>query len=379
MRLVFPVLLSLSAAVYLCLLRGTERRVDGADGVGEKKPEGHRKREAFVLADTHIAGPELVLNAESNPMDNVSVLRAMQRLYRVLDRIGGDDDGDDDGGDETSVSPDDHAHAPPLLLVLGDIVHDGLRALKDPTSLRSFERDLFERDVNGYTIARDLFAESDSSNSNSNSVLFTFGNHDARTSCGDMRSSISDLSLLENVYRFYFNTTPWGATDDVDSNWTFVRLNGMWGETWRAGGAHCNTELASFGAEQLAWLDATLAAKEKAGRFVLVLTHFPLTATLALEAELGFGLVDVLKRHEGTVKGVLTVGTERGGGWVRWSRPTCDRLDALTLTLSLTHSLTHSRFALVRSSVRPFVRGISTRESRGVDNETGRGIRRCPW
>jgi len=346
MRLVFLVLLSLSAAVYLCLLRGTERRVDGADGVGKKKPH-HRKRKAFVLADTHIAGPELVLNAESNPMDNVSVLRAMQRLYRVLDRIGGGDDGgdgDDDGAvtgadGGTHVSPDDHADAPPLLLVLGDIVHDGLRALKDPTSLRSFERDLFERDVNGYTIARDLFAQSD--NSNSNSVLFTFGNHDARTSCGDVRSSISDLSLLANVYQFYFNTTPWGATDDVDSNWTFVRLNGMWGETWRAGGAHCNTELASFGAEQLAWLDATLAAKEKAGRFVLVLTHFPLTATLALEAELGVGLVDVLKRHEGTVKGVLTVGTERGG---------LEVADVQSPRRSLTHSLTRASRSFVRSS-----------------------------
>ena len=108
-------------------------------------------------------------------------------------------------------------------------------------------------------------------------------------------------------------------------------------------------------------VDATLAAKEKAGRFVLVLTHFPLTATLALEAELGFGLVDVLKRHEGTVKGVLTVGTERGGGWVRWSRPTCDRLDALTLTLSLTHSFALRARSFVRPSVRQghFHKGIS--------------------
>lgn len=96
-------------------------------------------RSVLLLGDLHIAGPELELDAESNPMDSISVLKAASRLYRVLEQR--------------------RKHEPSLVLVLGDVVHDGLRVLEDPNSAASLQRDLFDKAVNGYTIASGLFAE----------------------------------------------------------------------------------------------------------------------------------------------------------------------------------------------------------------------------
>ena len=293
---------ALFAALYLCLLL-----LDG----GRREPAVAKtgsSRHVLVLSDTHIAGPELELDAESNQMDNLSVLRAMQRLYRVLNDVEDIEDVED--GHQPSS-------ARPLVVVLGDVVHDGLRVLKDPNARESFASDLFEREVNGYTIARDLFRQF-----NYSQIIFTFGNHDALTTCGDASRSIMNKTLLAEVYERYFGSTPYGVTDDADSNWSFVRLNGMWGETWRAEGEFCNTELASFGVEQLQWLDATLRERGALGRFVMLLTHFPLTATVEQEHEADGavngtmeGLAAVLRRHEGVVKGVLTGHFHKGIEW----------------------------------------------------------------
>ena len=36
-----------------------------------------------VLSDTHVAGPEYALNGENGPLDNASITRTQQRLFRT--------------------------------------------------------------------------------------------------------------------------------------------------------------------------------------------------------------------------------------------------------------------------------------------------------
>jgi len=285
----------LSTTCGTASLRGhplTSRSPD--PGLRSTAPEGHRARHSttsvLILSDTHIAGPEYELNSESNAMDNVSVLRAMQRLYHALQ----------------------HQHDPPLVFVLGDIVHDGLRVLKNPQDPESFREDLFDQEINGYTIAADLLQSLSTS-----SISYVFGNHDARVTCGDASSSITNKTLLAGVYEYYFRTEPYGVQDDPNSDWSFVRLNSMFGETWDATSPRCNTELASFGREQLEWLDGVLRERQRRGRHVLVLTHFPLTTVVEDEEGTSRSLKGLLHEYSSTVKGVLTGHFHKGIDWGR--------------------------------------------------------------
>lgn len=256
-----------------------------------KRARHHATRSLLLLSDPHIAGPEIELDVESNPMDSLSVLKAASRLYHVL--------------------KERHTSRPTLVLVLGDIVHDGLRVLEDPNSLASFQRDLFDKSVNGYTIASGLFKEF----LPSARILYTFGNHDGLTTCGRESQSILNRKLLSDVYRSYFDTEPFDVWDDTESNWSFVSLNGLWGETWDASSPWCNTELASFGGFQLAWLGDVLNDRKNQGRYVLITTHFPLTATVVQERGTSLSMKQLLESYSSTIKGVITGHFHKGILW----------------------------------------------------------------
>lgn len=264
-----------------------------------------RTRSVLLLADLHVAGPELELDAESNPMDSMSVLKAASRLYHVLEERS--------------------RHGPPsLVLVLGDVVHDGLKVLEDPNSAASLQKDLFDKAINGYTIARGLFDEL----LPGARIMWTFGNHDGLATCGRRSESIS-RALLARVYRRYFGADPFAVLDDPESNWSFVSLNGLWGPTWDPESPQCNTELASFGAPQLIWLDEVLRERQERGRHVLITTHFPLTATVAHEQGSELSLHRLLEMYP-CVRGILTGHFHKG---IEWSdvRSGADTLPVITL------------------------------------------------
>lgn len=269
-------------------------------------PEKASRRSVLLISDIHIAGPELELDAESNPMDSISVLKAASRLYHVLEQR--------------------RKHEPSLVLVLGDVVHDGLQVLEDPNSATSLQRDLFDKTINGYTMARGLFdmflpgAQ----------IMYTFGNHDGLVRCGRRSESISK-TLLASVYRRYFEADPFAILDDPESNWSFVSLNGLWGSTWDPESPQCNTELASFGAPQLVWLDEVLRQRQKKGRHVMITTHFPLTATVTHEHGSELSLHRLLETYP-CVRGILTGHFHKG---VEWSDITMGegRIDKQTNTV----------------------------------------------
>jgi hypothetical protein len=39
------------------------------------------------MSDTHMAGPEYPLNTENGPVDNLSITKTQQRMYRVIRAI----------------------------------------------------------------------------------------------------------------------------------------------------------------------------------------------------------------------------------------------------------------------------------------------------
>lgn len=132
--------------------------------------------------------------------------------------------------------------------------------------------------------------------------------------CGQSSKSI-DRTLLASVYRRYFNNAdPFAVFDDPSSNWSVVSLNGLWGETWDPTSPRCNTELASFGAPQLVWLEEVLRKRHKRGRYVLISTHFPLTATVVNEHDSELSLLQLLETYP-CVRGILTGHFHKGIEW----------------------------------------------------------------
>lgn len=244
----------------------------------------HKKR-VFIFGDTHITGPEYPLNTESTELDNDSVVRSQMRLYAAIKKI--------------------NALDPSLVLILGDVVHDGLRILQDQVNEEGVKK-LFDMSVNGYTIASDIFQTIQAKK------LFVWGNHDHLLDCQNPRQSISHR-LLGKVYKNYFDADPYHVLRI--ENWMFISLNSMWGQTWNASDSSCNTELSSFGKVQLDWLDYQL--RKNAGQnHVIILMHFP-PGTVVLEEEDGQNadLKTVLYRYRHDVKGILSGHFHKGILW----------------------------------------------------------------
>ena len=94
-----------------------------------------------VLSDTHVAGPQYGLNGENGQLDNASILKTQQRLWRVVQALN-------------AVRP-----APQLALFGGDIVHNGLERLRELGLNASGLARLFDEPASGYSIAAGVLAE----------------------------------------------------------------------------------------------------------------------------------------------------------------------------------------------------------------------------
>lgn len=272
--------------LILCVVCGHTVGLRTEDDVALSMVSKRHHRRVVIFGDTHIAGPEYSLNTESTDLDNDSVVRSQMRLYAAAKNIN-------------ALDPD-------LVLILGDVVHDGLKVLQGEVNERGVER-LFDMNVNGYSIASDMFASIQAKK------LYVWGNHDHLLDCHEPRQSIPQR-LLKKVYRYYFDADPYDVA--YLDGWMFISLNSMWGQTWNVSDPACDKELSSLGKAQLDWLDEQL--KRNAGqKHVMILMHFP-PGTVVLGEIQGHENADlkaVLQRHKDDIKGIMSGHFHKGIEW----------------------------------------------------------------
>lgn len=192
-----------------------------------------------LVADTHVIGPEYVCCSESPGLDNESIMKTPGRLEATVRQIN-----------EMDPQPD-------LVFVLGDVVHDTL-VLDEPSA--------YSREETGFSRARDLFAELRAP------VHFVWGNHDYAVHC-DPRDDDRSREFTHEVFRDLLGGEPYGAIDH--KGWRFLLTNSQLGPTWEPGHPLCDTGLASYGREQLAWVAEQLSA----GLPTLAMAHYMMLVT----------------------------------------------------------------------------------------------------
>lgn len=239
-----------------------------------------------IMSDTHMTGPEYPLNTENGPIDNESISKTQQRLWRAVQALN-------------AITP-----RPRLALFGGDVVHNGLDYLAQ-FGLNTSSISLLAKDnINGYKVARDIFEDLQIPQ------LFMWGNHDNLMSCGKPQESASkQLALM--VYRRFFKAKAYDSRDV--GPWKFVALNSMYGCTWDPTHPRCNDRLSSYGPEQLQWLHNQLSE----GKPTLVMMHFPPTTSILNEVnttEVWRDLRTVLTSHD-NVKLVLSGHFHKGTDW----------------------------------------------------------------
>ncbi|MEE2787133.1 MAG: metallophosphoesterase [Myxococcota bacterium] len=189
---------------------------------------------AVFLADTHLIGPQYSCCQESPGIDNDSIMKTVKRLERTRATIN-------------AMVP-----KPDMVFVLGDVVHAAHHG-----------RDLswYTENESAFSVARDLFNQFEMP------VHFVFGNHDYEVDCDSAESSFT-LTLTHSIFDHFFDAQPYEMVDH--KGWRFLLTNGQLGETWRLGDPKCDTFYASYGREQLAWIDQALRAE----RPTFVLSHY---------------------------------------------------------------------------------------------------------
>jgi len=216
-------------------------------------------RMVFV-ADTHVIGPEYVCCSESEGIDNESIMKTPDRLRQVVDRIN-------------RIDP-----PPDRVFVLGDVTHNTL-VLEEPDQYLEIET--------GYSRARDLFSGLHMP------VHYVWGNHDYEVHC-EPRAEDRSREHAHEVMASVLGGEPTGTVEH--KGWRFVMANSQLGPTWDPGDPLCDTGFASYGREQLAWIDSELAK----GQPTFVLAHYMLAVTQANEDPDGphVDLRSVLSRWE---------------------------------------------------------------------------------
>lgn len=191
-----------------------------------------RRARVVILTDTHVIGPQYTTPSENSPNDNASILHTPDRLRAVRDRIN-------------AMRP-----RPDAVFVLGDVLHD---------AHHSRDVEWYEANRNAFTVAREIFATF------AMPVHVLMGNHDYEDECD---GSGYPRQLSEDLFRRFFAAQPYYAVEY--GGFRFYLLNGQQGRTWEHGHADCGNGQASFGRDQLRWLDDQLAD----GRPSVVMSHY---------------------------------------------------------------------------------------------------------
>jgi len=189
---------------------------------GDADPNAPAVFRAVFMADTHVIGPQYECCSESDGIDNSSIIKTVDRFREVTQQING-------------MNP-----PPDFVVILGDVVHDAHHS-DDPG--------WYTENENAFTVASELFEQLDMP------VHLVWGNHDYEVRCNPDRKSY-DREMTHQVYRNIFDAEPYYALEH--KGWKFLFLNSQLGPSWDIEDERCDTGTASFGSEQLAWVDGEL-------------------------------------------------------------------------------------------------------------------------
>jgi 3',5'-cyclic AMP phosphodiesterase CpdA len=196
------------------------------------EPEPAARPRVVILSDTHVIGPQYTEPVENTPADNESILQTPARLREIRDRVN-------------ALDP-----APEAVFVLGDVVH---------AAHHSMDPDWYEANPNAFTEAREIFSGFEMP------VHVLMGNHDYEAGCG---GEDYPKSLSEDLFRHFFGAEPYYAVEVGGVK--LLLLNGQQGRSWDVASPDCNSDRASFGAAQLAWLSEQLDD----GTPAVVMSHY---------------------------------------------------------------------------------------------------------
>jgi len=228
----------------------------GAPDADESVPEGHFR--VVFISDTHITGPQYQCCSETPGIDNASIVKTEDRLREVVARIN-------------AIEP-----RPDLVFLLGDVTHN---------PYYSTERSYYDSGT-AFQDLHDVLAELEIP------YHIALGNHDYDIEC-DSGAYVS-REFTHGLFHDILATEPYDVVDH--KGWRFLLLNSMLGPTWEPGHPLCDTGKASYGVEQLAWLEAELAE----GLPTTVMSHYTYEITQTKEDPGGPNpdLITVLNRHK---------------------------------------------------------------------------------
>lgn len=225
-----PLLLLLPA---LACQRGPKDPSDTADPA--------RPLRVVLLSDTHVIGPDYTCCSENGDLDNSSIMKSNDRLQAAVEKIN-------------AIEP-----APDLAFILGDVTHD---------SYASTELAWFAENENAWSRAADALSQLQMP------FYPVWGNHDYEVNCNRPEKSWTRAFTAE-LEGSFFGFDPYYAVDA--GGWRFLVSNAMLGPTWDLDDPRCDTGLASYGPEQLAWM----AAQLDEGLPTVWMSHYMLLAITA--------------------------------------------------------------------------------------------------
>jgi predicted phosphodiesterase len=186
----------------------------------EPPPPAGTPARVVIMSDTHVIGPQYTTPVENSPADNESILRTVERLTIAREQIN-------------AMVP-----RPDAVIILGDVLHAAHHA---PDAA------WYDANPSAFSVAKELFAGFQMP------VHLLMGNHDYEMSCDD---EAYPRALSEALFRRFFGAEPYYAVEYGGVR--FHLLNGQQGRTWDVMSPRCNTDWASFGPAQLAWLSGSL-------------------------------------------------------------------------------------------------------------------------
>jgi 3',5'-cyclic AMP phosphodiesterase CpdA len=255
MRRLVPIFASLCLILALPACGGGDD--DGAASPDAAPVDDGRFRVVFI-SDTHITGPEYQCCSETPGIDNASIVKTADRLREVVERLN-------------AITP-----RPDLVFILGDVTHN---------PYYSTERAYYDTHDNAFQDLKDILAGLQIP------YHIALGNHDYGINCTD--GAYVSREFTAGIFHDFLGVEPYSVVDH--KGWRFVLANSMLGPTWDPGNPMCDTDLASYGSEQLAWIDEQLSA----GMPTTVMSHFTYDVTKTDEdpGAANPDLLTVLKRH----------------------------------------------------------------------------------
>ena len=212
------------------------------------------------IADTHIIGPQYECCSESDGVDNASIMRTQERLQKTITQIN-------------AIEPQ-----PDHIFILGDVLHD---------AYHSTDLGWYQTENNAFKVAADLLDDLHAP------VHILWGNHDYEVDC-NLGPNHHDRELSHQLFETFFQMPTHGVVEA--GSWKFIMLNSQLGPTWDPNSEKCDTELGSYGEEQLTWLDNLLSDDRPA---IVMTHHHMLTSTAEAENDGGNpDLATVLARHD---------------------------------------------------------------------------------